>query len=369
MFPVVFPRDTSTANEGPHLRNTTTTLLVLATFFVLLRFAARWRRGLSYGFDDGMVVLSLCFCYGAAGINYAMIHFGLGKHATQVSNHDLTIVLKLLVAFECVYCTGVGLVKLSLLLMYARIFPTKFFRISSYILGSITVGWVIAIIGVSIFQCNPIRKAWLPMIAGTCTNLKASFIGNAIPNILTDIAILLLPVREVWKLQVTPARRMSLWFMFGLGFFVLFASIYRFTTIMQFQPADTTWTLATACTWCVVEVASGIIGVCLPTLRPLLKLISNQFNDSRDSRGRSAKGLTTGSRPTELVTIGGTGGKRSNHDFNRLEDGMITVYPETDADSDKRSDSDWSGQLPLTNITVTKEVHQHWADNKGPSGR
>jgi hypothetical protein len=102
--------------------------------------------------------------------------------------------------------------------MYMRIFPTKDLRIGVYILGFVTIGWVIAINGVSIFQCNPIKKAWLgPAIAGTCINLKASFIGNALPNILTDIAILCMPIAQVWKLQVSNAQRASLIFMFLLG--------------------------------------------------------------------------------------------------------------------------------------------------------
>jgi hypothetical protein len=98
---------------------------------------------------------------------------------------------------------------------------------------------------------------------------------------------------------------------------VLFASIYRFTTIMQFDMADTTGTLATACTWCVVEVASGIISACLPTLRPLMLLVSSQFSSTQN---RSGKGSATGGRShkTELVTIGGTGNK-SNQNFRRLK--------------------------------------------------
>ena len=111
-----------------------------------------------------------------------------------------------------------GLVKLSLLVMYLRIFPTKNFRIGSYILGSMTIAWVIAINFVSIFQCTPVKKAWLgTAIDGTCINLKASFIGNAVPNILTDVAILCMPVAQVLKLQVTNAQRASLLFMFLLG--------------------------------------------------------------------------------------------------------------------------------------------------------
>lgn len=102
---------------------------------------------------------------------------------------------------------------------------------------------------------------------------------------------------------------------------MLFASIYRFTTIMAFDMTDTTGTLATACTWCVVEVASGIISACLPTLRPLMLIVSSQFSSTRNRSGKGAS--TTGgagrSHKTDLVTIGGTGNKR-NQDFRRLKD-------------------------------------------------
>lgn len=120
-------------------------------------------------------------------------------------------------SFECVYCTTVGIVKISILLMYARIFPTRGFRVAAITLGSIVVGWVIAIIFVSVFQCSPISKAWNPTLPGTCINLKGSFIGNAVPNILTDIAILALPVHVVWGLHATVTHRLSVIAVFLLG--------------------------------------------------------------------------------------------------------------------------------------------------------
>jgi hypothetical protein len=109
-------------------------------------------------------------------------------------------------------------VKLAFLIMYTRIFPLRNFIIASRVLGIVTIAWALAIIILSIFQCQPIRKAWLgPAIPGHCMNLKASFIGNAVPNILTDIAILCMPIWEVWKLQITHTHRASMIFIFLLG--------------------------------------------------------------------------------------------------------------------------------------------------------
>ncbi|KAK7551443.1 hypothetical protein JOL62DRAFT_608902 [Phyllosticta paracitricarpa] len=102
-------------------------------------------------------------------------------------------------------------------LVNSRIFPLPGFRTGAYILGFITVGWVIAINCVSIFQCTPIKVAWDTSIGAFCINLRASLIGNAIPNVQSDVAILAMPVGQVFKLQVTMAQKFSLCIMFLLG--------------------------------------------------------------------------------------------------------------------------------------------------------
>ncbi|KAM0356887.1 hypothetical protein ACHAP4_006593 [Fusarium culmorum] len=126
--------------------------------------------------------------------------------------------MAILLAFECIYVTAVMMVKLALIQMYLRIFPSRRFKLVSAIIAATVVAWWIAICAVCIFQCRPIRRAWMPWLTeGTCIDLKASFIGNAIPNIATDIAILCLPVRQILKLQVNVAQKLSLLVIFLLG--------------------------------------------------------------------------------------------------------------------------------------------------------
>ncbi|KAK7957754.1 hypothetical protein PG996_010799 [Apiospora saccharicola] len=338
--PVVRARDLDVyEDQGPHQSATTTALLVLATFFVGLRFWARYLKSAGFALDDYMVVGALVVTFVTGGLNYGMIANGLGKHMGVVPPDTLTEFFKLLLGFECVYVTAVMLVKLSVLQMYLRIFPSRNFKYGSWAIGGVVIAWWIAIVAVCVFQCTPIPKAWNPMLEGHCIDLKASFVGNAIPNIATDIAILAMPVSQVWHLQVNLAQKISLLFMFLLGSFVLFASIYRFTTIMRWQIEDTTWTLAEACTWCVVESACGVISACLPTLRPVMMKISSQWGSLNSSRrngtkttglGKSGLGLRSKSGfGTE--TIGGTtssstaagggirSGTRSKHGFSKME--------------------------------------------------
>ncbi|KAI9831460.1 MAG: hypothetical protein M1819_005059 [Sarea resinae] len=298
-------------------------------------------------------------------MNLGMVHYGMGLHIATLSQYQVTKILKLLMAFECVYCTAVAIVKISLLLMYCRIFPLRGFTVAAWILGSIAVAWAIAINCVSIFQCNPIRKGWLPWLPyGHCINLKKSFIGNAVPNILTDVAILSMPIPQVWKLNATTAQRVSIICVFLLGTFVLFASIYRFVTVFNFNPEDVSWTLAKACTWCVVEVASGIISTCLPTLRPLLRMVSTQFSSGVKSKTKTRTG--------DLATVGGSGARNlrgSNSHFHRLND--LVLRPQKDdkltttiLQSEGRDDSDSDG-IPLNNIHVRTSVEWHEGSRHG----
>lgn len=141
----------------------------------------------------------------------------MGRHASTLDLDGIENVLKRLLGFECMYVTAVALIKFSLLAMYLRIFPSRGFKITAWIIGGTVFSWWIAIVLVCIFQCNPIYVAWEPWMPGQCINLKGSFIGNAVPNIVTDIAILIMPVKQVWALHTAPAQKISLICTFGLG--------------------------------------------------------------------------------------------------------------------------------------------------------
>ncbi|KAK0123808.1 hypothetical protein ONS95_008805 [Cadophora gregata] len=299
-----------TQNRQGELRATTIAITLLAVFFVVLRFISRRMKGIGIGADDIMILVALFFLFAASVTCIIGVEYGLGKHMAALSLPEIVSYAKSLIAFECLYVTCVCFTKIALLLMYLRIFPVRSIQIGAYVLSALSISWCISIIMVSIFQCTPIARTWNPTLPGHCINLKGSFIGNAIPNILTDVAILALPMQQVWSLHTSTMQKAQISFVFLLGSFVIFTSIYRFTTLFQFQPADITWTLATAEVWCVVESASGIISACLPTLGHLIQVCSRKLGVT--------SGLTWSSRArtpdpsTQLQTIGGGGGKSNN---------------------------------------------------------
>ncbi|RAL07835.1 uncharacterized protein BO97DRAFT_446589 [Aspergillus homomorphus CBS 101889] len=118
-------------------RVTTVKVLALAILFVFLRLLARSRKHVLLGVDDYTLVAFISPWNGAPYVHCPSVGFSC----------FLTVY-----AFEPLYITTVGIIKLSVLLMYYRIFPVRLIRIGGMVLASITVAWVISVDLVAIFR-------------------------------------------------------------------------------------------------------------------------------------------------------------------------------------------------------------------------
>jgi hypothetical protein len=110
------------------------------------------------------------------------------------------------------------MVKLSILAMYRQIFPTSFVMVGSYVLGGIVLTWWIAVTLIALLQCRPLPMLWDVFITdGTCMDRIQLFLGNAIPNIITDVLILGLPLSGVLRLQISLSKKLGISGIFLLG--------------------------------------------------------------------------------------------------------------------------------------------------------
>ena len=120
-------------------------------------------------------------------------------------------------AAEICYGICLPLIKISILLLYRSIFPTRGFTIATNVVGAFVLAWGIACLLVSIFSCTPIYGFWDITTPSTCINTRKFFMGIAIPNIITDVTILALPMGKVWYLQMSRGRKLAVSCMFLLG--------------------------------------------------------------------------------------------------------------------------------------------------------
>lgn len=116
-----------------------------------------------------------------------------------------------------IFCAAVAFPKLSILVLYLRIFTDRFSRIVCWILTVITSILAAVNIFVIAFQCNPRSKAWNPVEPGFCTDIEAHFIWGTFPNFVTDFVMLLLPLPVVYRLHAPLRVKIGIFATFCVG--------------------------------------------------------------------------------------------------------------------------------------------------------
>ena len=132
------------------------------------------------------------------------------------------------------------MVKISILLMYRRIFDTAAFKRATWIVGTACVAWGIAAVFCLIFQCQPFSGLWNPEDTFTdkCIDLQAYYRAVASSNMALDVIILCMPLYMVWKLKLEASQKLMLSGIFALGGLVCVASLMRIITVNLIKGAD-----------------------------------------------------------------------------------------------------------------------------------
>ncbi|KAK3986391.1 hypothetical protein QBC44DRAFT_248392 [Cladorrhinum sp. PSN332] len=260
-------------NLQPWMVEVVTTVTVLAVVCVGLRLFSRHLKGQTLWWDDWLIVFSMVWNLLVVGFIFAMQHAGMGIHADKVPMDDIVRMAKFLVVAEVLYVYNLVWTKLSILLMYYRIFRFPYFKKMAYAIGAFIIAWVITITFLFIFICVPVEKLWYPDLPGRCINQVGTWIANAVSTIVSDLVILCLPIPQVWSLQLRKTEKVAVMLAFCLGFFVVFASAYRFSVLFSYSELDPTYTLAPTVGWTAIEMSAGIISACLPVFRPVLQWV------------------------------------------------------------------------------------------------
>lgn len=118
---------------------------------------------------------------------------------------------------QAFYKLTMNLTKMSILLLYLRIFIQKWFRIICHVLLVIITSYMVAAFLASVFQCTPVPRAWDKTIAGKCIDITTNWYANAGFSIATDIIILALPMYPLYKTKIMMKRKVALMVVFALG--------------------------------------------------------------------------------------------------------------------------------------------------------
>lgn len=113
--------------------------------------------------------------------------------------------------------------------------------------------------------CLPIQRNWQisPTPPLRCTLKPQNFYVCTILNVLTDAAMLAIPLPILWHLKVPLRRKLALGAMLCSGIFVITAAIVRIVETLSAHPS-----VLNVNRWGIRETIAGVIAINIPILRP-----------------------------------------------------------------------------------------------------
>lgn len=130
----------------------------------------------------------------------------------------MIIFSKYLVTISILYWVTVNIPKLAILAFYHRLFPNKSNRIPIVLLMAFCIALMIATLIAAFTACIPFSANWNPKEPGAhCVNKEALFRYTSLPNIFSDICMLILPAKVVWKLHMSTRLKIGLFITFLVG--------------------------------------------------------------------------------------------------------------------------------------------------------
>ncbi|KXJ95117.1 major facilitator superfamily domain-containing protein [Microdochium bolleyi] len=277
-------------DRGPSVFVVTTATFVLASVFVIARMVTRTLIVRRFSWDDYAMVAAWLIALGLSVSIIVGATKGLGRHDINIDVGDWDALRRTEYVFSVLYNPALMATKTSILIFYLRLSKNteRVLRLASWLtLGIVNVaGTVLTLL--NIFQCRPISAAF-DMYEGAayCIPILTEFICAAPVNIVTDLAILALPLPVLTGMRLPLRQKVILILTFALGVFVTVVDVVRIYYLQQAvmsitpsvssNPAATfgdqpefSWNASLSFMWSAVEVNVGIICACIPTLKPLI---------------------------------------------------------------------------------------------------
>ncbi|KAL3463679.1 hypothetical protein BJX64DRAFT_287148 [Aspergillus heterothallicus] len=212
---------------------------------------------------------------------------GWGKHMWDVSLAQLMELNKALLPNTLSYLICPTITKMAILSVLYRINPSNIYRYTVIAVAVMIVGYTLALCIITGGPCSPLKD-------GTIKCLEKVALSQAILNLISDFALVALPLPTIHNLHLPFKRKIMVGCILALGSGVVICSIARLPYVIVLPTtADTTYTQAVLGIWTIAEVNLGIICACamrfkrlITTYLPKLSLFVSSSSEGSKSRSR-----------------------------------------------------------------------------------
>ncbi|KAL8987445.1 MAG: hypothetical protein Q9177_003341, partial [Variospora cf. flavescens] len=337
-------------DQGSRIVASMVALIVLPTLAVIARLLSRYLAHAGFWYDDLLVVISLLLSYGpiicvlickslppfspvkqearltqcpAQGTN------GFGRHIWALEDPKFTVrFMEILYIYAIFFYLSSTAIKICILLFYRRIFPVRELKLALQIAMGIVIAYFIGSVLSLIFQCAPIDKYWNREKPGSCVNGDIVLIVPGAINVVLNFLIIALPIPLLWKLRTTVSQKSVLTGIFVCAGFVCIISIIRMVVLSRLHHADVTWNFVNSAIWSAAEPCMGVVSACIPSLRPLVALITRGTHKVRSQSSDRPSSSGAYSKAVWGRESGGESGDDSGHGmhFQRLTNPLANKH-------------------------------------------
>ncbi|KAH7058670.1 hypothetical protein B0J12DRAFT_369924 [Macrophomina phaseolina] len=249
---------------------------VIGCVVIVLRYIVRFRTVGFRGFagDDYVTILTLGFYTMDAALVHIVYHTGANADLTPATVSTLTEsqISTFVYGSRCEaaawysYTALIWCMKFTMLFFYKRLtFGTLQNRLIKYLFWLCGVTYLAVFLTIT-FGCFPIQNNWAvrPLPGKQCTFKVQNLLVTVVLNIITDAALLVIPIPILWRLNVTLSRKLAIAALLSSGIFVICAAVIRAVLTLGEAPSALNINR-----WGVRETIIGLLTVNVPILRPL----------------------------------------------------------------------------------------------------
>ena len=133
-----------------------------------------------------------------------------------------------------IWVFSVTFIRVSVVLLYIRIFATRLFRNICYLVLLINVCFFVGTVLADCLICQPISYRWDRLVggSGSCGTQKSLDLFIGIFNLFLDVTVVAMPMPVLWGLKMAVGKKVMLTGMFSMG-----------TAYVLFLPASPTTNL------------------------------------------------------------------------------------------------------------------------------
>ncbi|KAJ2985762.1 hypothetical protein NUW58_g5360 [Xylaria curta] len=261
-------------DNPPSYRTATTVIPIVAITVTTLSLAMRTYTKVSIlrkvDLGDYSLFLAWGIYVGLIAVAIVGCDFAPGVHQWDLRLRDLISFLYYFHVASILYGICIFFIKLSILFQYIQIFmptrePKAMYWFTIFLIVANFV-FYLASTFLEIWACNPIEKAWNPLITtGYCIDVMELNVIASSVNTASDLIILVLPQLVIWRLVMSFQTKLAVSAIFLVATFACAASAVRLYYAVELRDHhDVSYYAWYAGIWTLPEMGCGILVAALP---------------------------------------------------------------------------------------------------------